>query len=71
MSVTHLSSILLQFIHRPVRHSEAVQLAPGVSVFVLEAVYTALDELHVVLGQRACLVCEYIFHLQGADKCWP
>lgn len=66
MSVTHLSSPLLQFTHRPVRHSEAVQL---VSVFVLEAVYTALDELHVVLGQCARLVCEYIFHLQGADKC--
>lgn len=61
---THPASFLLQFVHWSICDTKAVQLGAGVPMFVLEAVDTALDELHVVLGECAGLVCEDVLHLQ-------
>lgn len=64
---THRPRLLMQFVRWPICHREPIHLTPGLCVLILEAVYTALNELHVVLGQRPRLVCENVLHLQTAD----
>lgn len=63
VTVTHPASLLLQHAHGSICDTEAVQLGSRVGVLVLETVDAALDELHVVLGQRACLVREHVLYL--------
>lgn len=60
---THPASSLLQFAHRSICDTESVQLWACVLVAVLDAVNTALYELHVILSEGARLVCEDILHL--------
>lgn len=62
---THPASFLLQFVHRPICDAETVQLRVRVPVLVLEAVDAALYKLHVVLSERARLVCEDVLDLQA------
>lgn len=63
---THLASFLLQLAHGSVCDADPVQLRAGVVGLVAEAVDAALDELHVVLSERARLVSEDVLDLQAA-----
>lgn len=67
-NVTHAPSLLMHFVHWPICHTEAIHLTPGLTVLILKTVYTALDKLHVVLSQCACLVCENVLHLQTTEN---
>lgn len=58
----------MQHVHWPICHTEPIHLTPGLCVFILEAIDTALDKLHVVLGQRPRLVRENVLHLQTTEK---
>lgn len=65
---THRPSLLIQFVHWPVSHTEPIHLTPGLCVLILNAIYTALNKLHVVLGQRPSLVRENVLHLQITEN---
>lgn len=60
---THPASFLLHFVHRSICVTEPVQLIASIPVLVLKTVDAAFYELHVVLSERPCLVCEDILHL--------
>lgn len=62
---THPASFLLWFAHRSIWDTEPIHLSASIPVFVLEAINAALDKLHVVLSEGACLVREDVFHLQA------
>lgn len=66
--VTHISGLLMQFVHWAICHTEPIHLTPGLCVLILEAIYTALNKLHVVLGQRPRLVGENVLHLRITEK---